>query len=369
MNLSFWEKEELSRHCDVLIIGGGIVGLSAALAIKKARPNYTVEVLEGQPYGALASSRNAGFACFGSVSEILADMEKYGEEETLRWVKKRRSGIKKLKRLYGEHIDYQETGGCEVFAKAEEYEIQASRIKEVNKCLGNEVFHQKNIVAGIRLHDRMIENNEEGQLNTGRLYSVLSLEVHQLGVVVIRNTEVQSIQPSEGVVNFGVRGHDIEIEKSASQILLSTNALTKDLLEDEDVTPVRNQVLITDPIADLSWQGCYHQDRGYIYFRNVGKRILIGGARNLFETEATNQLGINKENQSYLENYINSYLNPSGSEIKVHHRWSGILSGGMKRSPIVKRVTDRVVVAARLSGMGVAIGLDIGEEAATLLLS
>jgi len=136
----------------------------------------------------------------------------------------------------------------------------------------------------------------------------------------------------------------------------------------EDIVPVRNQVLITQPLNGLSWKGCFHMDEGYIYFRNVGDRILIGGARHKYPEGEIGQLGENKENLGFLLDFIKEHLITSTSEIVIDKNWSGILSGGSDRLPIVKRVGEHVTIAARLSGMGVAIGLDIGEEAATLVL-
>ena len=56
------------------VIGGGIVGLFTALFHKRAHPSHHVVVLEKGAFPSGASVRNAGFACFGSPSELLADI-------------------------------------------------------------------------------------------------------------------------------------------------------------------------------------------------------------------------------------------------------------------------------------------------------
>ena len=40
---------------------------------------------------------------------------------------------------------------------------------------------------------------------------------------------------------------------------------------------------------------------------------------------------------------------------------------GSSKSPIIERTSDRVVVAVRLGGMGVAIGIRVARRAAALL--
>jgi gamma-glutamylputrescine oxidase len=115
-NLSFWELNSIFNNIDLLVIGSGIVGLNAALQFKKQNANAKVVVLERGilPYG--ASTKNAGFACFGSASEIIADIKKVGENAVWQTVEMRIKGLEKLKQIVGlKNIDYQPCGGYELF--------------------------------------------------------------------------------------------------------------------------------------------------------------------------------------------------------------------------------------------------------------
>jgi len=146
-----------------------------------------------------------------------------------------------------------------------------------------------------------------------------------------------------------------------------SNALTKTLIPTLDITPVRNQVLITHPIEGLKMKGNFHNKEGYIYFRNVGDRILIGGARHLHPEEETELLGHNETNIRYLLSFLSNALGRHFDADHISQKWSGILTGGKRRLPILERSTDKTVIATRLGGMGVAIGIDIGHQAATLI--
>jgi len=370
MKLSYWDKSILQKPCDVLIIGAGLVGLSSAISLKKRIPSMSIEILEKQSYGALASSRNAGFACFGSLSEIYADIAKYGEEQTIALLQKRRRGIRNLIDKFGSHnLQYKNYGGYEVFAQADDYDLQNSRIQEVNKWIGSDIFQATSTPEGIKLYPMAILNREEGQLHTGRLYNLLRTEALQLGITITRSAEVMKVYSDQNTVTFKIEPYTDHLEKKAAKVLLCTNAITKVLLKEEDIIPVRNQVIITHPIEGLAWKGCFHQDEGYIYFRNVDDRILIGGARHRFPDEEIGILGSNYANLNFLLDHVSEFLAPHNVSVSIDQSWSGILSGGNDRMPIVKRIHENMVVAARLSGMGVAIGMDIGEEAATLLLS
>ncbi len=367
MRLSYWDINELEESCDVAVIGAGIVGLSGAINIAKLHPSLSVVVLEKEIYGTLASSRNAGFACFGSVSEIFADIDRYGLDQTLALVRKRRSGIKKLVDRYSSQaLGYKGLGGFEVFEDAEKFNHEAARIKEVNTWLGGEVFKASELHPGMSFYKDAIFNIEEGQLDTGKLYTSLEREALIHDIKIVRGANVKSIHGEN--INFEVAGYTDLLTKKADKILVCTNALSADLYADEDIIPVRNQVIVTSPMPNLAWEGTYHQDKGFIYFRNIGKRILIGGARHKHPEEHTGLLGPNPVNQTFLVEFIKNHLVDQGTAVSITNSWSGILSGGDSRMPVVKRINERTVIAARLSGMGVAIGMTIGEEAATLLL-
>jgi len=368
LRLSYWDICELERSCDIVVVGAGIVGLSAAIDLARQRPDLNIEIFEKETYGTLASSRNAGFACFGSISEIYADIDRYGLDQTLSLVQKRRAGINKIRERYGpEAIDYKGHGGYEVFIGEDEYSREAGRIDDINQRLGADIFRSTTLDEGLSFYRHAIINQEEGQINTGKLYAQLEREALSHDIKVVRGVQVKEVD--NGYISFEVLGFQDSLNKKADQVILCTNALSSDISKGEDIIPVRNQVLVTSPLKNLSWKGTYHQDHGYIYFRNIGDRILIGGARHKYPDEQTGQLGSNTSNQHFLVEYIKKYLVNSNTEVQVAKSWSGILSGGASRLPIVKRIDDHTILAARLSGMGVAIGMSIGEEAATLLLS
>jgi len=90
---SYWERTAFIDNTDVIIIGSGLVGLSAALHLKKQQPALKVLVLERGFLPTGASTKNAGFACFGTVSEQIAYLDRSSEEEVLRMVDYKWQGI------------------------------------------------------------------------------------------------------------------------------------------------------------------------------------------------------------------------------------------------------------------------------------
>ena len=120
MNLSFWEKQTWFTNIDFTIVGSGIVGLHCALELQKKHPKAKILILEKGTLPEGASTKNAGFACFGSISEILDDLENQPQQAVIDLVKKRKKGLELLRKNLGDTaIDYQQNGGYEVFLDTE----------------------------------------------------------------------------------------------------------------------------------------------------------------------------------------------------------------------------------------------------------
>ena len=112
---SFWELDRYAGPWDYAVIGAGITGLNAALEIKIQEPRSRVLVLESRQTGAVASSRNAGFLCLGSPSEMCALLDTQGETAWLHWTAAKWAGIQRLLRLMGsKSLRYQKVKAYEL---------------------------------------------------------------------------------------------------------------------------------------------------------------------------------------------------------------------------------------------------------------
>ena len=138
MNLSFWERESWFNNVDYTIVGSGIVGLMCAIRLREKDANSKIVILEKGLLPNGASTKNAGFACFGSISEILDDLTHSSEEEVINLIKQRVDGINGLRKLVGdEKLLYKPWGGYELFSEKDTnlYNDCLSKISEVNKLL------------------------------------------------------------------------------------------------------------------------------------------------------------------------------------------------------------------------------------------
>ena len=209
----------------------------------------------------------------------------------------------------------------------------------------------------------MLENTAEGALHTGRMMEGLLRRAWAAGIVVLHGCAALALEPGAAQVSIQTALGPI----AAPQVLLATNAFSRQFFPDLDAQPGRGQVLVTEPIAGLRLPGCFHYDKGYTYFRQIDDRILLGGGRNLnFEAEATTEPGLTPQVQQYLEQLLHDVILP-GRTVRIDYRWSGVMAFGKELEPIVRPLAPGVFGALRCNGMGVALGAGIGRRAAEMI--
>jgi gamma-glutamylputrescine oxidase len=185
-------------------------------------------------------------------------------------------------------------------------------------------------------------------------------------VQVLNGFEVMEYLETAGGLEIKTN-HNVSF--SAQQLLVCTNAFAKHLLPAIEITPARGQVLLTTPIKNLPWKGTFHAEEGFYYFRNLGNRVLLGGARHkAFEEETSHEMVTTDLIQADLETYLERIILPGRkNDYKIEQRWSGIMGMGPEKLPVVKQINPRVFCAVRMGGMGVALAPVLGKEVASMM--
>jgi glycine/D-amino acid oxidase-like deaminating enzyme len=369
MDLSYWERRHICRGGDLAIVGAGLTGLFTALFVREKFPHWKIDLFEKRQFGAVASTRNAGFACFGSPSEVLGDIDSMGNDAAIALVEKRWKGLERLKRLVPENaMRLKQNGGYEVFLNNSLYEDVRERLPDLNRAMAD-------IFSGIVYHEvrpdhktwkGKIRIDGEASLDPFALCHYLEKQLTSQGVQIYRGIEIADFSETEnGVVLESEHLGEVRY----SHLILATNALTSIPGIASSITPSRNVVLVSKPYEKPCIKGNYHEYKGYVYFRDLGNRLLIGGGRH-WEMDASKTISLEVPNEQVqrLENYARENI-PGASAFTTDIAWSGIIAAsprGDKRT-LLKREGERTLVAARLSGMGVALSNVLESEAAELL--
>lgn len=372
--LSFWEKDVFLKKYDVIIIGAGFSGLWLAYFLKKYQPKIEIAILEAGTLPTGASTKNAGFSCFGSPTELLENIEVMGLDQAMFWAEQRYKGISMIAQYFGSEVEFDDCGGTELFINDGVFEQTQDKLidlnKEISRVTGSEnhFFIDENIIpnAGFSGFEFAIKNNVEGSIHSGKLISALTETLQAMKVRIFNGVKVQRFEnEGDSVKVYAENGLIFE----AQHLSITTNAFTKQLLPEVDLYPGRGQVLITEPIEGLNWRGTYHFDKGYYYFRNYRNRVLFGGGRNLdFKTENTDEFALTELVQNKLEQLLYENIIPKHKNIKIDQRWSGIMAFDETKMPISKCLDQRISLSVRMNGMGVALAPTLSENLAIEIL-
>lgn len=361
---SFWEDVLYQPKYDLIVIGAGITGQSTAFFYKKNNPDAKVLIVERGFFPIGSTTRNAGFACIGSVGELIADLEVDSEESLKKRIQSRYKGLLLLRETLGdENLDYEHCGGWEIFADEKEFDKAKSVIPKFNAWMEELIGEKEVYTAGTFEQKSAIHNRVEGMLHSGKLVKTLSEKNVKAGVEFRWNCEVEDVDAEKSSLTLK-NGVVFEAEK----LVLATNAFSSKFVTSKPIKPGRGYIFVTNELKDLKWKGNFHYDKGYVYFRSLGdNRMLIGGGRNAdMETETTAEFGINEHIKSYLTDLANNLLNlEEGWEIE--REWSGIMGFSETKAPYCEAISENTFLVAGLSGMGVALGMQLGKTAAEMI--
>jgi gamma-glutamylputrescine oxidase len=370
--LSFWEKVTLLEGIDFLIVGSGIVGSACALELRRKNPSAKIVLLERSYLPLGASTKNAGFACFGSVTELLDDLETSDETTVWNTVQLRYEGLQRLLERYdASTLKYQNCGSYDLIKHQSEIEFYHPKLAYLNQHIES-ITGQKecysfegnlNSKFGLEGFHGGYFNKLEGAIDTGKLLVATQKDLAKNSIITLFGIEVKSIESSQNGVILETNYGEIKTKKAG----ITINGFAKKLFPNLAVEPARAQVLVTSEIPNLSVKGTFHLDKGYYYFRNVGNRILFGGGRNL-DLKAENTFDLHQTSliQNQLEEILAKNILP-GKSYQIEYRWSGTMGIGGEKSPIIEKINHHCAVGVRLGGMGVAIGSLVGEKLASLL--
>jgi glycine/D-amino acid oxidase-like deaminating enzyme len=367
--LSYWEREQYLVGNTFVIVGAGLVGMSTALSLQARFPNEKITVLERGYLPTGASTKNAGFACFGSPTELQDDLQHIPEEKVWETVALRLEGLELLKnRVDPRLMDYKNCGSWDLIG-AQEQDLDPNFIAELNTQFKTrfgleKVYHQDTDFKakfGFKGYRAAYFNAYEGAIDTGKMIAQLYQQCITAGVQFLFATEVKDWLSTEKEVCIETTHGQL----STQHLFLCTNGFAQEYFQDE-LRPARAQVIVTKPLAHHV-KGTFHSERGYYYFRDIGQRILLGGGRQLdFQTETTTAFEKNELILSALLHKLKEEILP-GLAFEIDYEWSGIMCVGAEKKPIIRSLNKNVHAGVRMGGMGIAIGSAVGAALSKLV--
>lgn len=367
--LSHWERDLYLQDNTFVIVGAGIVGLSTALSLKERYPNEKILILERGYLPTGASTKNAGFACFGSPTELHDDLQKMPTEAVWETVALRLEGLNLLQeRLKPEQMAWRNCGSWDLIA-GHESALDTDFIAELNNSF-QKYFGLKDVYSidaqaperfGFSGFQTSYLNRYEASIETHLLIDALFKKCIQQDIHFLLATEVLDFEATQNEVIIQTQHGALK----STHLLLCTNGFSQKYFPDE-LRPARAQVCITKPLKHQI-KGTFHSEAGYYYFRDLGDRILFGGGRNLdFEGETSTEFDLNQTIHQQLLFKLQNEILP-GHPVEIETQWSGIMCVGDQKKPIIRSLNKNVHAGVRMGGMGIAIGSAVGESLSKLV--
>jgi len=357
MSLSYWQRNVYFQPVDLCIVGAGFTGLWAAYHFLERFPKANVLILEKGQFPSGASIRNAGFACFGSAGELLADLKEMGMDKFLELLNLRVQGLSFLKeRVPFKAMDYEDTGGLEMFTDQRAFIEVAERIEYLNQTLSPITNANETFQINSQFDQKSIYSKKEGMIDPAKLIQFLTEQVRARGASFLFGVDVEKVESSE----LSLKGMQESIR--ADRILVATNGFTHGIFPFLPVRPARNYVMITKPLEHLPLYCPTHYHQGFVYFRPVGKRLLLGGGRHVsIATEFTNSTETPLLVKEWLINFARKHLKIN-IENAIEMEWTGTLGISADNFPKIIEIKPKVDWIGGYSGMGVGAAVHLTRE-------
>lgn len=344
-----------AREVDVLVIGGGLAGLSVSRALKQH--GRTPFVVDAFGVGSGASARNGGFVLVTHICDYPAMRRRLGVADTRVLLAAAKANHEAVQRLFGLSPHYQSAGSLMLAVDGDEAE--AAILEEARALLREDDVHAEfvHVPEALAGFSQALRIPSDGEVHPGLLTGLLAEGVEgAIANIASIDFEAHTATTTAGQT-LGYR-----------DVVIATNAWSAKLVPELQgvITANRGQMLATEPLPRAFASVCY-AGWGYEYFRQRASdgRVLLGGRRALFRAvEATDESEPTAEVQSSLDDYLHRHM-PFTQGREITHRWAGIMGFSPDDLPLVGALPGQgAFILAGFSGHGLGLALRCAEELA-----
>ena len=356
---SYWLEEEPprlassrvgARRVDVAVVGAGVTGCAAALALAEA--GRSVRVHDAREIAGGASGRNGGFALRGGAMPYDLAREWLGAETAQAYWALTERYVDRLEELAGDA--FRRVGSLRIAADEEERDELRTEYDALRADGFAAEWRDDLPSAPPGRFAGAIYHPPDGVLQPARSVRRLAGRAAAAGVEFREHSRVGSLD-----------------ELDADAVVIATDGYPSGLLGELEgaIVPTRGQMIATEPLPERLFEVPHYGRHGFDYWHQTSDgRLLAGGFRDAsLDSEFTADEVTTPLIQEALEAFVFGLL---GRRVAVTHRWAGIFGLVLDFMPVVGPVPDRdgVWVAGGYSGHGNVLGLMCGELVAQALL-
>lgn len=381
MTVSHWRVQHsgmtggsgLPSRADLVVLGGGVAGVSAALEAE--RRGMETLVLERRRVAWEASGRNAGFLMRGMAESYAVAVKEYGRERARHAWRVSEENLRSLVALGVDGLRSFQRIPSVIVATSED---EREKLRESLRLLKEDGFDALWLddgadalwESGIGLGG--LVNPHDGAVNPVEMMRFLA---GKLRSPVREGVEAYAIAPAKG----GLRVRTSEGDVVASRVMLCTNAFARELLPSLRgvVEPKRGQMLAVKLLGvdEAPWRrldASYYLNYGHEYVRQTfDGSVVLGGYRWMRrDTEVGYEDAPQPELQGALEGLAHELFAEGEDDraFEVVARWSGVMGFSPDGMPLVGPVREEWngSGAAWFCGGFTGHGMSLGHRTATL---
>ena len=370
MTTSHWQRQHSFKisdiSTDVLIVGGGYVGLSTAFWLTEMRPDLKITVLDRSVCGAGASGRNAGFLTMGSASFYKSLSMKWGADRAKKIHQFARESLDLVHQniLHSSpEIKYEKTASMTLFQNEDQLKTWQSSSFDPSTF-------DFNWLDNSAMPDSL-QSKFYGGYEIGPEYKVNPVQLLSSLKKLLESRKVQIVENASA---FEIVAEGIQTEVNtikAKQIVLAMNGYFPQFHKQfkDAIVPRRAQMLAVEFEETLNCPHLYYDPPERVYWRKTQDKVLvIGGKRLLDEAGETGDFEkISPVIQKGLEHYLQDQL---GLKYKVINRWSGTMGFTEHELPLVGKINAPVetFMIGGFSGHGMGLGFRSAKDVAELVV-
>jgi len=355
---SYWLEEprapvlatKLDGPLDVVVVGAGVTGCSAALTL--ARAGLRVRVHDAREVAGGASGRNGGFALRGGAAPYDVTAESIGRDRAAELWRATEAAIDRLAAVAGDA--FRRVGSLRLAVDADERDELSAEFELLRQDgFAAEWVDQFDPPLAGRCTGG-IRHVPDGVLQPARFVRRLAAAAAAAGAEFREFSRVGS-----------------RAEAEAPTVVVATDGYPSGLLGELEglIVPTRGQVLATEPLEERLFEVPHYGRHGFDYWHQTPDgRLVAGGFRDQsLDSEFTAVEETTPVVQQALDAFVMELL---GREVRIDYRWAGIFGLVLDFLPVVGPVPgeDGTWVAGGYSGHGNVLGFLCGELVARAIM-
>jgi glycine/D-amino acid oxidase-like deaminating enzyme len=359
-------------RADVVVVGGGFTGLTAALTL--AKKGAQVVLLEAGLVGSAASGRNGGHVNNGFAQDYGAMCARLGTERANMLYRSFDAGVDTVERIIREEgidCDFSRTGKLKLAAKPAHYD----KLARSQELLAREVDPDTYMVSKASLSEELGSDAYYGGLvfrksagmHMGKFVQGLASAATRKGVRIYENTPLTAMRRTANGYEVQTPGASVQ----ARQVLLATGTSAVGPLAwfRRRIVPVGAYLIVTEQLPQdvvdriLPWRRNATNTRNLVNFFRItpDNRLLFGGRARFAAPGPTSDP---KSGEILRRDLVATF--PYLSNVRIDYCWGGLVDMTRDRLPRAGE-RDGVYYSMGYSGHGTQMSTLMGTIMAEVM--